>query len=87
MCKVRKSKGTLFCEISGISAASFQDRSLTMFLKTSSIYGSNAFLFNGKFLLQFNNFRVRSKFVNNYVNFIKNVKISAHLVIQISQGF
>ena len=65
--------------LSGISppAASFQDRSLTMLLKNSTVNGLNAFFFNGKFLLQFNNFKMRPKFVNNfnnYINFIKNVK-------------
>ena len=55
-------------------AASFQDRSLTMFLKNSAICGLNAIFFNGKFLLEFNNFRVRPKFVNSYVNFVKVVK-------------
>ena len=60
----------------GISppSASFQDQSLMMFLKNSSVYGLNAIFFDGKYLLQFNNFRVKPKFINNYVNFIKNVK-------------
>ena len=51
--------------LSGISppGASFHDRSLTMFLKNSSVNGLNA-----KFLLQFINFRVRPKFINNYIN-------------------
>ena len=65
-----------FMRLSGIlpPAASFQDTSLTMLLKNSSVNGLNANFFNGKLLLQFNSFRVRPKFVNSYVNFIKNVK-------------
>ena len=55
--------------LSGTSppATSFQNRPLTMFLKNSSVNGLSA-------NIQFSNFRVRPKFVNNYVNYIKNVK-------------
>ena len=56
-------------KLSGISppAASFQDRSLTMLLK-NSVNGLNAIFFNGKFLLQLNNLRMRPKFVNILIN-------------------
>ena len=57
-------------KLSGISppAASFQDRSLTMLLK-NSVNGLNAVFFNGKFLLQLNNLRMRPKFVNILIKF------------------
>ena len=68
-----------FMRLSSISppATSFQDRSLTMLFRNSSANGLNAIFFNGKFLLQFNNFRMRPNFVNNYVSFIKNVNFGS----------
>ena len=62
-------KVLFFMKLSGISppAAWFQDRSLTMLLK-NSVNGLNAIFFNGKFLLQLNNLRMRLKFVNILIN-------------------
>ena len=72
----------LSLKLSGLfpPAALFLDRSLTIFLTNSSVTDFNANLF----LMEnfcFNNARMRPKFANNYVNFIKmlNCGSSGHL--------